>query len=370
MTKKLLALAVAGAFAAPFTAAADSVTIYGTLNMSIDFTEADGAANPANNIDSTQQISCSSCNIGFRGEEDLGGGLKAWFQLESGIDPDEGSGTLTSRNSAVGLRGGWGTFLVGRWDTPHKLNINAKTPFFATTTAGYNAILGYDGGLGVAANSVGNFDNRQGNSIQYWSPTFAGGLTGRLMYTTRTDSSTVAQNNGTPNTAGESDGWGVSLAWDAKNLYAGAAYEKHNDAGVGPTSLDQEAYSFNLSYAFMGKYRVGVIYENQDFDLPAGGSTDRDAFYIFAVLPVGPGAIHASYANADDWDGRPDSGADVWSIGYYYDLSKRTKVYIQYTQLDNDSNAAYRLAAGPGNRLQPALGADPQAFSLGVRHQF
>ncbi len=391
MTKKLLALAVAGAFAAPMAAtAADNVVIYGTLNLSMDFTEAKGATAVGTpqvpgapavtyqgvNADSTQQISCSSCNIGFRGEEDLGGGLKAWFQLESGIDPDEGSGTWTSRNSAAGLKGGWGTFLIGRWDTPHKLNINATTPFYATTTAAYNSILGADGGLGVGATPGTNFDNRQGNSVQYWSPKFAGGLTARLLYSTRTDSSAATANNGAAGTAGEDMAWGASVAWDAKNLYAGFSYEDQSDYGAfGTASLDRQAYAVNVSYAFMGKYRVGVIWENQDWDV-AGTvantttSTDRDAYGIYAVLPVGPGAVHAWYINADDWDGRSSSGADFWSLGYYYDLSKRTKLYIQYASMDNDTNSRYRLGAGPGNRLEPSTGADPEAFSIGVRHSF
>lgn len=406
MTKKLLALAVAGAFAAPFAASADSVTIYGTLNMSLDFTEAKGASTinrPAGfpqaslqgvDATSTEQISCSSCNIGFRGEEDLGGGLKAWFQLESGINPDEGAGDWTSRNSAVGLRGGWGTFLIGKWDTPHKLNINANTPFFATTTAAYNSIFGADGGLGVGANPGTPFDNRQNNSIQYWSPTFAGGLMARLLYSTGRDSAAATDNNGNPGTAGEDDVWGASLVWNAKNLYVGASYEKQSEtvapvaASVGivggvPAVIpatpgadrDREAYSINVSYAFMGKYRVGAIWENIDVEVagPVAGtntSIDRDAYGIFAVLPLGPGAVHAWYIKADDWSDRDDSGADFFAIGYYYNLSKRTILYAQYANMDNDNFGRYRLGAGPGNRLTPSTGADPEAFSLGVRHTF
>lgn len=391
MTKKLLALAVAGAFAAPFAASADSVTIYGTLNVSMDFTEAEGATavgtpvlpgQPATtyqgiNADSTQQVSCSSCNIGFRGEEDLGGGLKAWFQLESGIDPDEGSGTWTSRNSAVGLRGGWGTFLIGKWDTPHKLNNNATTPFYATTTAAYNSILGADGGLGQGAAPGTPFDNRQNNSVQYWSPNFAGGLMVRLLYSTGRDSAAAADNSGADGTPGEDYVYGGSIAWNAKNLYAGISYEEQKDVGaVGANGLDRTAYTLNVSYAFMGKYRVGVIWENLEIDqasvLVPGGieSPDRDAYGIYAQLPLGPGAVHAWYIQADDWSNVNDSGADFWAIGYYYNLSKRTILYAQYASMDNDTNSRYRLGGGPGNRLTPSTGADPEAFSLGVRHTF
>jgi predicted porin len=385
MTKKLLALAVAGAFAAPFTAsAADNVTIYGTLNLSIDFTKTRAAtATPTNPLGETPgqttQISCSSCNIGFRGEEDLGGGLAAWFQLESGIDPDERTGSLTSRNSAVGLKGGWGTFLIGNWDTPGKLNVNAYTPFYATTVGAYNMILGAQGGVGGFGPADGvAFDNRQTNSVQYWSPQFLGGLGVRLLYSTGGDSPT---NGGVPGQPQTNDYvYGGSIVWDKGNLYAGVAYEKQQDSitsGFPPSLNDRDMWSVNVSYAFAGKYRVGAIYDQQTYNSLPGTLTPTltsnssvNQFMIFAVLPVGPGAFHAQYSNADDWDNRSDSGADGWSVGYYYDLSKRTKLYVQWAQVDNDSLATYKLGSGPGNRLQGAPGASVQAASLGVRHSF
>lgn len=379
MTGRLITVA-ALALAAPLNAQADNVVIYGTLNMSLDFTEAKGATAPGTqspgvaaggvNADSTQQVSCSACNIGFRGEEDLGGGLKAWFQLESAIDPDEGSGTWTRRNSAVGLKGGWGTVLVGNWDTPHKKNIQAKSPFYTTTNGAYNSIFGTDGGAGNGATPASPFDNRQTNSIQYWSPKMAGGLKVNLLYSTRSDASAAAANNGAPGTAGEDSAWGASILWDAKNLYAGASYEQQDDvSATAGQSDDNTAYAFNFSYAFAGKYRVGAVWENIEYER-GGTASDRDAYGIFGVLPLGPGAVHAWYIKADDWSGRPDSGADFWALGYYYDLSKRTKLYVQYAAIDNDRNARYRLGGSAGNRLIPDTGADPEAFNLGIRHSF
>ena len=90
-------------------------------------------------------MSSNSSNIGFRGSEDLGGGLKAIFQIESAINIDTGSGGLGSRNSNVGLSGGWGTVFYGNWDTPYKVITLKADPFFATSAASFNSLYGSPG---------------------------------------------------------------------------------------------------------------------------------------------------------------------------------------------------------------------------------
>ena len=184
MKKNLLALAVAGAFAAPAAALAQGsfVQIYGTINSDLQGAEAEGGAplpigatgptsfganygitggTPATvgtngfairptgvnsqgvavrdvaftQISNQAGLSSNSSNIGFRGSEDLGNGLKAIFQIESSINIDTGAGGLGSRNSNVGLSSNWGTVFYGLWDTPYK-NITLKAdPFFATSAA-------------------------------------------------------------------------------------------------------------------------------------------------------------------------------------------------------------------------------------------
>lgn len=188
----------------------------------------------------------------------------------------------------------------------------------------------------------------------------------KLLYSTRTDSATATG----PGTSGEDSVWGGNITWDAKNLYVGASYENQDDVSVtAGQSNENTAYAFNASYAFLGKYRIGAIWENIEYTR-GGLDSDRDAYGVFAVLPLGPGAVHAWYIQADDWSATSDSGADFWALGYYYDLSKRTKLYVQYASIDNDTNARYRLGGSAGNRLIPSTGADPEAFNIGIRHQF
>src|SRR5512132_2305415 len=127
MNKKLVALAVAGAFALPMAAQAQTanVTMYGRANVDMEFvsgTLANGT-NPH-----VFRVSSNSSRWGVRGSESLGGGLNAIFQLESSISWDAGGGTLAGRETFVGLQGAWGTFKMGNfltpWDDVHPIFMN------------------------------------------------------------------------------------------------------------------------------------------------------------------------------------------------------------------------------------------------------
>ena len=166
MNKKLIALAVAGACVAPAAMAqtANPVTLYGRVYVTFESVEAKGGPSTAASVPRRQRVSDQSSLLGVRGTEDLGGGLKAFFQLETGFKPDENNTTFAARNSGVGLQGGFGSILLGRWDMPWKVATIAIDPYGDLTLGGITGVLS-DGG---------NFDRRDQNVIQYWSPTFGG----------------------------------------------------------------------------------------------------------------------------------------------------------------------------------------------------
>ena len=119
MNKKLLVVAVAAAVAAPVTAIAD-VTIYGKLHMSLDYVMSDNQAasgQDKNNLN----VSSNSSRIGFKGSEDLGGGLKGIWQVEQSVNLDESGSQWATRNSFLGVSSGFGDLLLGRHDTPYKV---------------------------------------------------------------------------------------------------------------------------------------------------------------------------------------------------------------------------------------------------------
>src|SRR5438309_1837760 len=120
MNKKLVALAVAGAFAAPLAVQAQTanVTLYGRLNMDLEFVkgqQVDGS-NPTVN-----RVSSNSSRFGMRGTESLGGGLNAIFQIEQNVSGDTGnaaSSSIASRETFVGLQGSWGKVTLGKFLMP------------------------------------------------------------------------------------------------------------------------------------------------------------------------------------------------------------------------------------------------------------
>ena len=107
--------------------------------------------------------------FGVRGTEDLGGGIKAFFQCESSAPPDAGGGTFCSRNSGVGLQGNFGSVLLGRWDSPFKLSQIFVDPYGQNTLGNQQTWVGVSG-----AGGNNDFNRRQNNNIQYWSPVFSG----------------------------------------------------------------------------------------------------------------------------------------------------------------------------------------------------
>ena len=126
MNKKLIALAVVGACVAPEAMAqtANPVTLYGRVYATFESVEAKGGAAP---VSRRNRVADQASYLGVRGTEDLGGGLKAFFQLETGFPPDN-TGTFANRNSAIGLQGGFGSILLGRWDSPMKVTQTAVAP--------------------------------------------------------------------------------------------------------------------------------------------------------------------------------------------------------------------------------------------------
>ncbi|HZW11607.1 MAG TPA: porin, partial [Noviherbaspirillum sp.] len=171
MKKSLLALAVLGAFAGA-ASAQTNVTIYGLVDASIERNDDNNGPitwgmRDANSFNSGKNGS----RLGFKGTEDLGGGLSALFVLESGFQVDSGAmrgdGGLFSRQAYVGLQGGFGTVKLGHQYTPMHLALDTIDPF----------------GTGMAGNIAYQFNNngtRMSNTVNYSYS--AAGFTGQAAY--------------------------------------------------------------------------------------------------------------------------------------------------------------------------------------------
>lgn len=348
MKKSLIALAVAGVVSAPAFAATSNVDIYGVMSVSVDWIDTnDAAADGSDIVTGADKVS----RIGFKGSEDLGGGMKAVWQLEEQINT---GGAFAHRNTFVGLAGGFGTVLMGRHDTPYKLATGKLDPF-ADSIGDYNAIIGQTDALG------NTYDNRAAGTVAYISPTFSG-FHAAVAYVGAKNAETAGQDN--------AEAWSLMGMYDNGPIFASLAYEAFSGAaGAGSTTTTgTDAMKLGLGYTF-GATKLGLVYETISDDAVAS-NVERDAWYVSLSHAMGPITLKAAYGKADDAKSAPvDEGATFMALGVDYNMSKRTTVYAVYADLGNDTNANFDLGYSGGTAAS-AAGNDISGFSIGIKHSF
>jgi predicted porin len=372
MQKKLLALAVAGVFAAPALVYAQStVNIYGRMNMHFENVRAGGATNPAQNVSSRNRVSnYGGTSIGFRGSEKLGGGLSAIFQIESNATP-AANNSISSRNSGVGLRGNFGTVIFGHWDTPYKQTLSRASETGLTALPGITSIIGNGNATGGQVGGAGQHSLRQSRAVYYVSPNFNGFEVKGLYGSNAAKDTPVVGNN--------YHVWSFSAGFSQGPLSVLGGFQRLNDWG-GP-GLDSDAWSIGGQFTFMGSTRVGAMYERLEYETGPAADTKRNAWLVNVNHRMGPHTIIGSFTHASDAKGNGAAvnmigapgigatGAKQYTAQYRYSFSKRTAFVVSATQLRNDTNALYNLQGG-GNGILGGAGADPKGFGVGFDHRF
>ena len=369
MKRKLIALAVVGAFVAP-AAMADTanVNVYGAVNMAFAATNSGTSAAGVAGT-STTQVSSQTSKLGFKGSEDLGGGTSAIWQLESGITPDTTGGvTASGRNSFVGLSGeSWGAVLLGQNDSPYKSSTRGMD-LFGDDIADNRALMG----AGVIA-----FDNRNANVVQYNSPNLSG-FKASAQYAAGAETATAS---------GQSKGdlWSLAATYADGPMNFAAAYEAHNFGTAGTGTLGATGIAAKdkkeTAYKVAGGYKmdagaVNLIYEKTNDDFGAGGvaANDHRAWYLAGKFNVSASdAVKLAYTNRGNIGSAANTGARQISVGYDHGMSKRTTVYALYTKLNNDSAAANKISTAgstAGGFALPGAGASPSVWALGMKHIF
>lgn len=359
MKKSLLALAALTAFAG-VASAQSSVTLFGIIDAAARSTK-NGSAGTVKSLVSGGG---NTSRLGFRGIEDLGGGLRAGFWLEGQVNTDDGTGDATgggfrfARRATVSLMGSFGEVRLGRDFTPTYTNWGAADIFAyvgVATTANVRAGFLSQGGI---ATSV-----RTNNQIMYFLPAM-GGLYGSV-------------NVG----AGEGTGdkyVGGRLGYAAGPFNLGGAYGK-SERGAGELETMSVTGSFNMGFAtlFAG-------YENSEYDNGLAGTgrvnNDMDLITVALTMPLGKGTLKAQYTDANSSDVNFD--ATMFGVGYVYDLSKRTSLYTSYGRINNDGNetAGGRYTAGTAGRnvvCSPTVtnacmkrGQNSTGYEFGILHRF
>lgn len=340
----MVALAATLAVPEALAQAANPVTLYGRIYVTAESVEAKGGANP---LPRRNRVEDQSSLLGVRGTENLGGGLTAFFQLETGFAPDDNAGTFARRNSAVGLRGPWGALSMGRWDTPFK-----QTQVGSVDPWGDLQI----GDITGAAVRQGSFSQRATNMVQYVSPTVSGWVL-RAMYGAN-EGKTAARNPSLH---------GAAVTWSRGEASFSYAYEKHEDSigQTATTGVDEEGHGLSGEYRF-GPVKVSGQYGEYD----RTGATTQKSYQVGLQYYVGKHQFIATYSASKDGGAtgaavQPE--CDLAAVGYRYNFSRRTMLIASYAKVDNETGSLCNFGS---NTLSIADGQDPQGFSLGVRHTF
>jgi predicted porin len=347
MNKKIIAAAIAAVVAAPAVSAADT-TVYGKAHVFV----------AKNDMGSTDNYTAESTNsrLGVKGSEDLGNGLKAIFKYETTVNITDGSsagGTFGSaRNAYVGLSGDFGTFLVGRHDTP------MKVAFYASGTD-------YLDGSIVDMNTNGFYERRLDNAIAYISPSFSGftvaaaivpGEKSGTATTTKSaglnaaKTAVVVNTTTNANTADSlNDAYSLGVIYAGGGLKASVGYEVATSDYLGKAN-DDKTWQAGASYTF-GDFVVGGNFQKTS-DMGGAAGVDMTIWALSAKANFGNNYVIAEYGN-NDTDLKKD--VDTLGLAVGHKFSKRTQVYAAYENVD-DSNAG---SSKDGDR-----------FALGMIHTF
>jgi predicted porin len=302
----------------------------------------------------------SSSRIGFRGTEDLGGGLRVSFHLEAGISPDTGQGAATNTNnqasgvtagngltfnrrSTVSLGGGWGELRLGRDYTANYHTLSVFDPFGA---------VGVGQNQSLDASLAGIPRSRVSNAISYFSPgcsSSAGckGFHGQAQVYLGENASNAA-------TPDDGDGYSVRGGWGAGPLSIAVATGRTRYA-AGNVRISNLGGRYDF-----GKAAVNALYNVDKVD---GGATGK-GYLVGVTVPQGSGVLKASISRYGN-NAAGDPRSTKLALGYVHHLSKRTAAYVTYAHLRNRGGARAAL-----NRASTAPDGSSSGLDIGLRHSF
>jgi predicted porin len=383
MKKSLIALAVLAAAGA--ASAQSSVTLFGIVDATIQRVDNKGGGSVTRVHNSGE----SSSRLGFRGTEDLGGGMSGSFWLEAGLNNDDGTGQTLSTNNqfagtgslpigggeagrnarasngtglvfnrraTVSVAGGFGEIRLGRDYTPQFWNLTVFDPY-GTVGVGTNQMLS---SIITGVTSV-----RASNTVGYFLPGNLGGFYGQAQLSRGENSSTAAN-------SGDGNGSAIRLGYSAGPVNIAIASGRTSYALVAAPAAGQSPGStrqnnIGASWNF-GVATIMGLASRDTADSITGNLTGRG--YLGAVtVPVGPGLIKLAYSQYTiDAPVGTDPRAKKLALGYVHNLSKRTAIYTTFAKVSNNSTSAASVFTGAATA--GTLGSSSTGYDLGIRHSF
>jgi predicted porin len=395
MQKKLLALAVAGALAPAAAMAQSTVEIYGRANLGLDNWRATGASTVGGDFKSRTRVFDSGSRLGFRVNEGLGGGMRAFVVMETGVNVDSGnnngqSGTANgstgfwaSRDSYLGIGGGWGDVRWGRQSIWWSNGVIAQT--------GANYINTAVDGLTTGGLAVSVPVSRQSNVMSFNTATY-GGFNASISYSpSATEGATF-----TGAAQAKESIWGITGRYTTGGLRAQVDWARRNNTGFTAGS-DNSGLKLGVGWSYAPGSQVSFIHERLEnkniqgaspllvagLNIATAGETAKMKVNLINwEHMLGQWQLLAQYAWTSKIEGittTSDTRTKGYTIAAKYFLSKRTGAYVSFTDVKNEANAigdltggGYSSAVASGNQGLPGTskGADPRIFGIGVMHNF
>jgi predicted porin len=373
--------------------AQSTVEIYGRANLGLENWKATGATLATGDMKSRNRVFDSGSRVGFRVNESLGGGLRAFVVVETGVNIDSGSeagqsgvanastGNWASRDSYVGIGGGWGDVRFGRQSIWWSNGVIAQTGANYINTAADGITTG---GFGAVAGPVA----RQSNVMSYNSPTI-GGFNASLSYAPSDQEGAAYTGTGQERGA----------IWGLTGRYTGGALRAQLDWAVRKNAanvadVDNSGFKVGVGWAYAPGSQVSFIHERLENKniLAANGlvtiglaAAGDDAKVKMNLVNwehmLGQWQLLAQYA----WSGKvtglsvdnSDTEAKAYTIAAKYFLSKRTGVYVSFNETKNEANAWADAFSGGGMSSANSTGlgvanrgADVRILGVGFHHNF
>ncbi|MFT4174704.1 MAG: porin [Rhodocyclaceae bacterium] len=327
MTCLAAAIAALGTIGSAHAQSPNNVQVYGRINLSYESQSAGGHLNAMQD---------NASRWGIIGDEEIAPGVGAIFNLEQGFGADNGVAKTKQssfdRESWVGLRS----------DKLGTLRMGATTSPVYYASADYVSMHNHD--TGTSSDAFFGFDATGGhltNMTAYKTPAFAD-ATIEVAYALAEQTNNRSVVN-------------VAFNQDIKALHIGAGYAQSKAKGL-PNTTDT-MYVVRALYEFNDAWALGGYYEYDKYDQEGRRNNFRGAL----KYSIGASEFHLNYGYTNGFSNIQDSSAQQFTLGYNYNLSKRTKLYAFYTRVDNDTNATYNV---------DEAGVNFASFAVGLRHNF
>lgn len=360
MKKSLIALAVAGAFAAP----AQAVEVNGAMAVGLDFSKASSSTAGGASV-STHGLNSGYSLINLSHSEDIGDGMKMDVFLQAEWKPDNGTSNLSisNRDSYIGLSGSFGAIRLGTNENAYERMLYSHNYMDGDWSYGNIGIMGGTGGNGIST-----VWNRTADTIMYYSPNM-NGLSFEVDYVTPSTAKTGGAGAVNPNIISAA----VEFAPAEGNFRVYGAL--HNSSDVVGAKSDESNMLIGGGMT-MGNIKWDVIFENMKSNSGAPGAADikHSAIDLEAQIGLPTGNLGLSFVKAQKTSGRPvtndNTGAMSISGNYMHNLGKSSWLFLIVSNIKNEDNANYSLAAFTGTLAGGNNGRDYTNFVVGLKHAF